>query len=420
MQPAEIRDGTALLGTTLAEVADLARDVHKAVARRAFGLLGPVARPVRLIHDAISATAYASTRLGLRAIPALAGTVVAERTAPRTATLSDDPRGHFALSALNGFWGDRLAQQRPALAPALSLRTHGGVLRRVPRNVVHDLDAPTGKLVIFVHGLCENERYWWFGAQRQWDDPSVTYGSKLRDDDGWTPMYVHYNTGLHISDNGRLLADYLETLVHAWPVPVTRIALVGHSMGGLTTRAAAQFATDHDHTWVSALRHVVGLGTPHLGAPLERWVNAGTHAMVRLPETRPFAAWLGRRSVGIKDLRHGAVAEADWFDIDPDDRLDHCTPAMLLPGVVYSMVSATLSQRPDGRFAHDLLVAHASAHGVGRPDSRRIEFAVDRLFHVGRRTHFHLLNDAVVYGRLRSWLAEPTGYSAGEHSDLVT
>jgi pimeloyl-ACP methyl ester carboxylesterase len=404
-----MRDGGALLGTALGEIAELARDVHKAVAGRVFGLLGPVARPAQVLHDAIAATAYAGTRLGVRAVPAAAGLVAAEtsRTStPSAEAYADTPRGHFALSALNGFWGDRLAEQRAALAPVLSMRTHGGRLRRVPDNVVHDLEGPSGKLVVFLHGLCENERFWWYGAEKSWGDPGVTYGSLLRDDRDWTPLYVHYNTGLHVSDNGQRLAEYLETLVDRWPVPVTEIALVGHSMGGLVARSAAHRAADDGLAWHAALRHIVGLGTPHLGAPLERWVNAGTHAMARLPETRPFAVWLNRRSVGIKDLRYGAVIEDDWLGFDADERLiDRCTPALLLPGVAYSMVSATLSQRSDGALAHDLLVEHISAHGTGRPGAtRRIEFEVDRLLHVGRRTHFHLLDDREIYPRLRAWL----------------
>jgi pimeloyl-ACP methyl ester carboxylesterase len=224
----------------------------------------------------------------------------------------------------------------------------------------------------------------------------------LRDSDGWTPLYAEYNSGLHISDNGRLLATYLDELQAAWPVPVTEIALVGHSMGGLVVRAAAHQAADF--AWAGSLRHVIGLGAPHLGAPLERLVNRGTHALGRLPETLPFAQWLNRRSVGIKDLRHGAVLEDDWFGIDPEDRLDRCNPATLVPGVQYSMVSATLSRKPDGVFAHDLLVQHMSAHGSGA--KRRIEFDVDRLFHIGRRTHFDLLIDPEVYGAIRGWLSE--------------
>jgi pimeloyl-ACP methyl ester carboxylesterase len=418
MRADEMRDGGALLGTTLGEFTELARDVHKALAGRIFSLLGPAARPAHLLHDAIAATAYAGSRLTARAVPAAAGAVAAHSGKASVDAYADTPRGHFTMSALNGFWGDRLVVERAALAPAMSIRTHGGTLRRMPGNVAHDaaasLPGPTGRLVLFLHGLCESDRYWWYGSERTWGDPDVTYGSLLRREREWTPLYMHYNTGLHISENGRLLAGYLETLVDRWPVPVTEIALVGHSMGGLIVRAAAHIADERGLTWVRALRHVVGLGTPHLGAPLERFVNAGTHAMTRLPETTPIATWLNRRSVGIKDLRHGSVLEADWTGFDPDDPLDRVSAATLMPGVAYSMVSATLGQRPDGRWAHDLLVEHISAHGTGRPGAtRRIEFETDRLLHVGRRTHFHLLNDRVVYRSLRAWLEGADGAADG-------
>lgn len=417
-----MRDGGAELGTALCDIAGIARDVHKAVAGRIFRALGPVGRPAKLLHDAISCTAYAGSRLGVRAVPAAAGAIAARSARGDLDAYADTPRGHFAISALNGFWGDRLADERAALAPVLRVRTHDGALRQMPGNVVDDVDDPTGKLVFFLHGLCETDRYWWYGAQKSWGDPRVTYGSLLRAERGWTPLYVHYNTGLHISENGRRFAGYLETLIDRWPVPVSEIALVGHSMGGLVARSAAHQADERGLVWVAALRHVVGLGTPHLGAPLERWVNAGTHAMARLPETRPFALWLNRRSVGIKDLRHGCVVEADWSGYDPDDPTDNVTPATLLPGVAYSMVSATLSERPDGRLANDLLVEHISAHGTGRPNAaRRIEFEVDRLFHVGRRTHFHLLDDREIYPRLRAWLDGADGADPGtEHITETT
>ena len=280
---------------------------------------------------------------------------------------------------MSGFWGDRLAEQRASLAPVFSMRTHEGVLRRIPGNLAHDVrDQASGRVIVFVHGLCETDRYWGYGATKRYGDPTVTFGSMLRDSDGWTPLYAEYNSGLHISANGRLLADYLDELTRAWPVPVREVALVGHSMGGLVVRSAAHLGAEAEHGWAAALTHVIGLGAPNTGAPLERLVNRGTHAMARLPETRPFADWLNRRSVGIKDLRHGALLEHDWFGIDPEDRLDRCTPATLLAGVQYSMVSATLSREPDGFLAHDLLVQHVSAHGSG--PKRRIEFDIDRLY----------------------------------------
>ena len=143
---------------------------------------------------------------------------------------------------------------------------------------------------------------------------------------------------------------------------------------------------------------------PHLGAPLERATNWGMHRLARLPETRPIATLINRRSVGIKDLRYGAVLEADWLDIDPDELLaDRITPAILISGVSYSMASATLSAQAEGPFAFDLLVQHASAHGVGAV--RSIPFDAARSHHIGgRKHHFDLLADPTVYAALRRWL----------------
>src|SRR5918992_833720 len=89
----------------------------------------------------------------------------------------------------------------------------------------------TPRLAVFVHGLCETEAAWHIGSR-------PGYGYRLREEHGYTPVDVRYNTGLHVSDNGRRLAQVLDHLVAAWPVEVEEIALVGHSMGGLVARSA--------------------------------------------------------------------------------------------------------------------------------------------------------------------------------------
>lgn len=405
MRADEARDAGGLLGTALGEVAEVARDVHRAVAKRLFDLAGAPAAPVKVMHDGISAIAYGSTRLGVRVIPTVLGFAAQATIDPAAPSLYDDVRGRFALGALNGFWGDRLAVQRPALATEMKVRMHGGALRRVPANVVHDLgDTATSRVVIFVHGLCETDLSWSFRAERTWGHRTVTYGSLLRDEHGWTPLYVDFNSGLHISANGWELAEQIDEFVRLWPVPVTEITIVGHSMGGLVARSAAHQGAAAGMAWVTLLRHVVGLGAPHLGAPLERAVNKGTRSMAKLPETRPFATWLNRRSVGIKDLRHGALVEDDWRDIDPEDCADHCTEVAFLADIAYYSVSATLSRTPAGRlpFLGDLLVDHASA--TGRGPRRTLTFDVERTLHLGGKHHFHLLGDKVIYEHLRSWL----------------
>lgn len=419
MRADEMRDTGSLAGTALGEIAELAQGVHAAVAHRLFGLAGRPGRPIRLMHDGIAAIAYGSTKLGVRYLPPAAGLLAGTVSDPAAESVHDVPRARFVLGAVNGFLGDRISERQPALAPQMRMRLHGGRLRRVPANLAADAadsGTATGRILVFLHGLCETDLCWSFAAEKRWGDRTCTYGSRLRDDDGWTPIYLNFNTGVRVSANGREFAEMMEELVHAWPVPVTEIALVGHSLGGLVARGAAHQANLLDHDWLEPLRHIVGLGAPHLGAPLERFANWGTHRLARLPETRPFATWLNQRSVGIKDMRYGALLEEDWTGYDPDELLtDRCTPAVLLPGVAYSVASATLSREPYGLFAHDLLVQHSSAHGIGKV--RSIPFDQSRTFHLGgRKHHFDLLADKRVYDQLRSWLrgADGAGRTADE------
>lgn len=419
MRADEMRDTGVLAGTELSQLADVVHEVHKAAAGRLFGLPGKHAMPIRRLHDGIAAIAYGSTMLGVKYLPPVAGMVAAAFQDPKAASSHDTPRGRFVLGAVNGLRGDYVAENQVALAAHMRMRLHGGQLRRVPANLAADAaqgGTSTGRLAIFAHGLCETDLCWSFAAEKRWGERRTTYGSMLLADDGWTPIYLNFSTGVHISANGLELADQLEELVQLWPVPVTEIAIIGHSLGGLVGRSAAHQGQALEHRWVPKLRHIVGLGTPHLGAPLERFANWGTHRLAQLPETRPIAAWLNKRSVGIKDLRYGAMIEDDWLGFDVDELLqDRCTTATFLPGVAYSVASATISREPEGLFAMDLLVQHSSAHGVGK--LRSIPFEQDRTFHLGgRKHHFDLLADPLVYEKLREWLAgaDGSGSATGE------
>ena len=373
MLRSEAQAGGELVGTAVGGVAGFIGQTHHAVARRPFSLLGPLAAPVRIAHDGISSAAYRLVATALAAGPR----ALVKLTPGDGIPLSDTLRGSLALGALNGAIGDRLVETGNPLA--LDMRV--------------EPDGPcTSRLAVFVHGLMETDEAWrLFGG--------APYGSRLRDDLGYTPLYLRYNTGLHISDNGRRLAAMLDEIAADWPLPPDEIVLVGHSMGGLVARSACHYGGE----WSRQVRHVFCLGSPHLGAPLERAANAFGYALARLPETRPLAKVVNGRSVGIKDLRFGSCVEEDWCDCDPDEYLrDRCNEVPFLDCATYYFVGATLTKRQES-LVGDLLVQFPSASGNGK--KRRIPFEVDHGMHLPNANHFQLLNHPAVYDQLVKWLS---------------
>jgi pimeloyl-ACP methyl ester carboxylesterase len=358
--------------------------IHRAIADRVFGATGPGATPVRMAHDAVARRVYGGMRLGAGTIGRGAGAAAAR---VGIEPLSASPRGSVALSVLNGLIGDQLAREGSALDVGLTLRVAG------PR---------TPRVAVFLHGLMETDGSWALGGRE-------TYGARLAADLGYTPVYVRYNTGRHVSENGATLAAELGELLAGWPVAPESIALIGHSMGGLVARSACHQAAAADAEWVAQVRHVVSLGTPHMGAPLAQaahWLSATLNA---LPESRALSAWLRRRSAGIRDLRQGSLVDEDWRDHDPEAlRGVACGEVPLLPGATHCFVSATLTRdqdHPVARLLGDVLVLVPSASGRSR--SRRLGFADEDGRHLGGTHHLALLNHPAVYEQLRAWLARP-------------
>ncbi len=338
-------------------------DIHAAIAGRVFGILGPPAAPVRLIHDAVTRGAYEGVRGGVWLTTRAVGTAARRRVGD--VPLSETPRGAMAIAALNGLYGDRLEAEGSPLAIPMQFRRHG---------------APAPHVAVFVHGLGETEYAW----------GSPSYGDRLASDRGISAIYVRYNSGRHISQNGVLLAQLLEGL------DAERITLVGHSMGGLVARAACH----HGGGWASKVRLTVSLGTPHAGAPLEQAVHALSAALHLAPETRPFARFLRRRSAGIRDLRRGSLVDEDWSGRDPDAlRAKALREVPLLPNATHAFVAATITRsekHPLGRLLGDTLVLSPSASG------RRL--GLEHGLALGGTHHLALLNHPEVYAQLRTWV----------------
>jgi len=359
----------------LTEVADelvlrSVRDTHDAWADRFGGYPG----------RAVTSAVYGGVGVGLRAAAAGLDRAGAAGLGPR---LDTGPRGRFVRSAVNGLIGDSLAVERPRLAIAMAVRAEGRDVPLRPEHLAAAFPAATGRVAVLHHGLCENESYWELGRERT----GTTYAETLADL-GWTPVLLRSNTGLTVRENGAALAGLLDRLLGAWPVPVERVALVGHSMGGLVVRAAGAVVSDHPEPWADLVTDVITLGTPHLGAPIARGIGHGARGLARLPETAAFGRILDRRSVGVHDLVDG---------------LDEDVP--VLPSARYRLVAATLTDRerhPVGHLLGDLLVRPASAYGRGR--GGRDLFPGADILHLGRTGHLGLLNHPAVHDALREWL----------------
>jgi pimeloyl-ACP methyl ester carboxylesterase len=169
---------------------------------------------------------------------------------------------------------------------------------------------------------------------RGWQRRGHDHGAALARDLGLAPVYLHYNTGRHVSENGREFAAALERCSRRWPVPVDEITVVAHSMGGLVARSACHYGAALGHAWPGALRRLVFLGTPHHGAPLERAGHRASAALGAVPYAAAYAR-IGRlRSAGVTDLRHGNLLDEDWaagdrFGVGADGRRPLPLPAGL-------------------------------------------------------------------------------------------
>lgn len=404
MIPDELR-ATAAVGARVAtDVVSVVEGVHRAVARRALGPFGTAALPARTVHNGVAAAVYQGVRWGTRLSGAAAGQAL-YLLGPASGPAGRTRRGNQALSVLNAFAGDRLARDGSALAIRTAVRREGADVPVESDALRAAFPTATPRVAVLVHGLAETEMSW---RPVVADGSQVDYTGALRSELGYTPAHVRYNSGRHVSENGAELCDLLGRLADRWPVAPEEILLVGHSMGGLVIRSACHIGALESRSWVSLVRHVVYLGTPHLGAPLARVAGLAGWGLSRLPETRPFAPLVNGSSDGVKDLRFGYLSEQDWSGCESDEcRRDHRTDTPLLATANHYTFGVTLSARPTslgGRLVGDLLVQPSSAHGRRRR-RQAIPFPPEGRRRLGGLNHFDLLRSPEVWNEVRALLA---------------
>lgn len=354
-----------------ASIVDVVERMHRTIERRP----APVGRPVLESTRGITGFVYRSVRGSMQ----LVGRGIDATLAPLEKLLPEGastPGRDVFVSIVNGVYGDYLAQTGNPLA--------------IEMQILHDSTAPTDKLLVLAHGLCM--------SNQQWTRDGYSHGAALADALGFTPLYLRYNSGLPIAENGRLLAERLEALVQDWPRPVREITILGHSMGGLVARSACLAGAEREHRWPQALRRLVFLGTPHHGAPLERGGHGLDYLLALSPYSAPFTRLGKSRSAGIQDLRHGTITA------------DGHRPVPLPANVDCYAIAASRGEhhnRLADRVVGDGLVPLDSALGRHPDRSRALRIPKAHRWVGYRMGHLELLHRPEVYSQLHDWLATP-------------
>jgi len=396
IRPADLRAYNRLAIDATIAATDLVENLHHNISRLPGVFAAPTDEPAR----GITGFVYRSIRAITRKVGG--GIDIALRAfLPDTPAPVSNAQRERLVSALNGVVGDYLLESGDALQIPMRFRRNGAALELTSEALARSIPAASGKIVVLVHGLCMSDLQW---RRREHD-----HGEALALDAGFTPVYLHYNSGLHISTNGRELASRLEELIQAWPVEVEQVAIIGFSMGGLVARSACEVARTSGFGWLARLRDMVFIGTPHDGSPLER----KGHRLDLILDASPYTAALARlgklRSAGITDLRHAHLEDCEWCDEDRFAPRKSRRAAVPLPeGVRCYAIAGALGKKPAKprrRPAGDGLVPLYSALGQHRSPQRNLGLAASRQRIVYGTTHLGLLDSDEVYAQLRAWLA---------------
>jgi pimeloyl-ACP methyl ester carboxylesterase len=307
----------------------------------------------------------------------------------------------IAVSILNGVLGDHMQAHGNPLTLGMSWRQDGRALDISRGALAASIPHPTGKILVMLHGHCMNEL--------QWTRNGHNHGAVLSAANGYTPLYLRYNSGLHISENGRALAQLLEQLVAQWPTDVQAICVLGYSMGGMVARSAFHYGKESQHEWVQHVHKLFFVGTPQHGSMVEQAGNLIDKAL----EASPYSHALSRlgkiRSAGTTDLRHGNLIDEDW---QGHDRFAHAHDrrhlSQLPANVKCYAIAAMIAKEPSemwGQLVGDGLVPVKSALGKHRDKNRALHLPAEhqRVFY--GMNHLNLLDSKAVCDQLQAWIS---------------
>lgn len=392
----DLRGLTGLITDATVHVTDLVEAVHQQIVHPPFFR----STAIQNLVTQIAGITYNNIRISAK----LLGGGLDKALAGLSPLLGDVPSSNkteIFRSVLNGVIGDHLQQASNPLEIQMQLKYQSKELKLDGTILTQTCNSVSNKVIIMVHGACMNDT--------QWTRKDHNHGDKLGQELDGTTLYLKYNSGRHISSNGQDFNATLEMLVQNWPAPIDELVIVGHSMGGLVARSAIYYAQQQGKSWVSSLKKVIFLGSPHHGAALERIGSYIDLILDTIPYTKPFGRLTKIRSSGVTDLRYGNLIDEDWqsandrFEMLGDQRT--CIP---LPNDVecYS-IAAVLGDGASNITARTLgdgLVDLRSALGQHRIESKHLKFKNENTFIVEQCSHNGLLSNLQVYDKIKEWL----------------
>jgi len=391
----DIRGAGNLTIDAITGITDLVEDMHHKIT----SLCGILSRPNQNRTTGITGMVYRN----IRTVSGLVGDGIdlsLKRFSSLLGEKCSSPERELVLAALNGVLGDHLAARNNPLTIPMQFRRNGVPIAVGDQAFDEAVRQADGKIALMVHGSCMNDL--------QWKSQGHDHGVALADDLGYLPVYLHYNTGLHISQNGREFASLIEMLINQLPQPI-ELVIIAHSMGGLVSRSACHYGKVAGHSWLNHLRKIVFLGTPHHGAPLERAGNCIDMILEISPYTAPFSRLGKIRSAGITDLRYGNILDEDWKGRDRFECSgDHRSALPLPDGLQCYTIAATIRKEWStlgDRLIGDGLVTLNSAFGRHKNDALNLLFPETHQWIARDTNHMDLLNQPEVYETIKQWVS---------------
>ncbi len=389
-------------------VTNLVEAMHHTILRLPAPVGSGTSQPTLPVHGVVNATLRTTSGWvysAIRGVTNLVGggfDVALRQLQPELDNIPSSAERAAIISILNGVLGDHMTEHDNSLTIAMGWRHAGMPLQLSPQALAHTLPHTSGKVLVLLHGHCMNEL--------QWTRNGHNHGQVLAAATGCTPVALRYNTGLHISTNGRALADQLEQLVSAWPVPITEVTIVGYSMGGLLARSAFHYGQQAGHHWMTQVGRLLFVGTPHHGSMVERAGNMLDVALELSPYSRALARLGKIRSAGTTDLRFGNLIDEDWngrdrFAPGADPRHPVPLPAHVQCYAIAAMLAKAHGALPD-QWVGDGLVPVNSALGKHPDERRALNFAPTHQKVVTETSHLGLLDSPQVCAQLQEWMCQ--------------